>query len=630
MREVPSYEIHEFQPKRHDYCVAVFVINEGEKLARQLERMRFLDSQADVIVADGGSRDGSTDHDRLRQLNVNTLLVKTGPGKLGSQMRMAFDWALNRGYRGVVVIDGNGKDGVEAIPNFIAELRNGCDHVQGSRFIPGGHHENTPRSRLLGLKLLHLPVMRLAGGFPYTDTTNGFRGYSAKFLSDETLGLFRNCFEGYELHYFLALEAARGPFQVKELPVSRVYPPSGKIPTKISPIRGNLNVIDKLFKAADGAYRLPPPRFGYGWKLAAAALLLLLLAGIIGWGAWTNTSGDLALRLNEGLAVRQGLDPYFVWKGEASIGAGLRCDINAPWVYLAMAPLAKLPFEAVRWGYFAFQVLLMGGIAAVLFRLALPRLGLFTALVAALAAMVNPYFKTDLATGNFAILTAAGIAGMIWFLGKGREIPAGICWALVLFKPMTGALLLIPLLWQKRYRTIATAAVLCGGATLTIWALTGSNPLALLLHMKAGGSTYVLEEPHLTGIFAFAANWLTPEIALQASSLFGLGLTLYGTWKLRVEAVEIALLPAIMMALVWNYSRVFNLVLLVFPALLFFGWFFRSRTPREQLTALTGLALLLFPIGNLAPGWLYSTKYAALALLLLAVIRRPQLFRSGR
>ena len=247
-RSVPKYITSEFSGRKNPYCICVFVINEGKKLLDQLERMRpICRDLVDVVVADGGSTDGATDHDRLKELGVNTLLVKQDTGKLGSQMRMAFDWALNRGYEGVIVVDGNGKDGMDAIPRFVDELKKGVDHVQGSRFIPGGHHENTPKSRLLGLKLLHAPMMRLASGFPYTDTTNGFRAYSARLLSSDKLRIFRECFTGYELHYYLAVEAACCGFKCSEIPVSRVYPATGKVPTKISGIKGNFDVIVKLF-----------------------------------------------------------------------------------------------------------------------------------------------------------------------------------------------------------------------------------------------------------------------------------------------------------------------------------------------------------------------------------------------
>ena len=255
-RRVPSYETHEFDEKKNLYCICVFVINEGDKLLKQLKTMSGIcRGLIDIVVADGGSTDGSTNHDTLKQLGVNTLLVKTGAGKLGSQMRMAFDWALNRGYEGVVVVDGNGKDGMDAIPRFVEDLKNGVDHVQGSRFIKGGYHENTPKSRLWGLKLLHVPLMRLASGFKYTDTTNGFRAYSARLLASDELNIFRDCFAGYELHYYLAIEAARQKFRCSEIPVSRVYPAQGKVPTKISGVRGNLTVIQKLFLSSIGYYR---------------------------------------------------------------------------------------------------------------------------------------------------------------------------------------------------------------------------------------------------------------------------------------------------------------------------------------------------------------------------------------
>jgi dolichol-phosphate mannosyltransferase len=252
--QVPDFDTQTFAPKQHKYCVCVFVINEGEKLKKQLKRMQPFSQIADIVIADGGSTDGSTKQSFLRQNEVNTLLVKTGSGGLGAQMRMAFSWALRRGYAGVIAMDGNNKDSVENIPDFVRELDNGLDYIQGSRFIPGGQQKNTPLSRLLGLKLLHAPLLSLAARHKYTDTTNGFRAYSRRFLQDKRTALFRDVFNGYELHYYLALKAARLGYKIKEIPVSRVYPPTGRTPTKISPIKGNLDVLYKLLKTVLGGY----------------------------------------------------------------------------------------------------------------------------------------------------------------------------------------------------------------------------------------------------------------------------------------------------------------------------------------------------------------------------------------
>jgi len=254
-RQVPAHTTTEFAPKSADYCVCVFVINENGKLHKQLAAMReHCAGVVDVVVADGGSTDGSTEPAKLTALGVNTLLTKTGPGKLGAQMRMAFAWALDRGYKGVVCMDGNGKDGPDAIPHFVEKLEEGFDHVQGSRFIRGGVSENLPFSRWVGVKFLHAPLVSLASRFRYTDTTNGFRGYSRKFLEDPQVAVFRDVFPGYELHYYLAIRAARLGGQVCEIPVTRSYPAHGPIPTKISPIRGNLRVLKCLFAACLGWY----------------------------------------------------------------------------------------------------------------------------------------------------------------------------------------------------------------------------------------------------------------------------------------------------------------------------------------------------------------------------------------
>jgi dolichol-phosphate mannosyltransferase len=252
--EVPSHTTQEFSPKRHRYAVCIFVINEGERIRSQLREMRPLSAIVDILIADGGSTDGSLDEAFLMQQEVRTLLVKAGPGKLSAQMRMGLAYAMREGYDGVVVVDGNGKDDTSAVPAFAKALENGYDHVQGSRYIIGGRGVNTPWLRHYGVLVLHAPLISLAAGFRYTDTTNGFRAYSRKFLLDPRVQPFRDIFVGYELHYYLGIRAARLGFKVIEIPVTRTYPVAGKIPTKIGGWQGNLQVLKTLLSACSGRY----------------------------------------------------------------------------------------------------------------------------------------------------------------------------------------------------------------------------------------------------------------------------------------------------------------------------------------------------------------------------------------
>jgi glycosyltransferase involved in cell wall biosynthesis len=251
---VPAHARHVFRSKEHRYCVAVFVINEGDRVRAQLAGMAPLADLVDIIVADGGSTDGSLAPNTLDAFRLRALLVKRGPGKLSAQMRMAIDFAMSEGYDGLIVIDGNGKDDYSAIPRFVELLDAGYDHIQGSRYVPGGQGINTPLSRTIGVKLLHAPLISLAAGARYTDTTNGFRAYSRRLLTDPRVQPLRDVFMAYELHYYLAIRAARLGLRVTETPVTRRYPETGKTPTKISPIKGNLLILRTLAAAALGKF----------------------------------------------------------------------------------------------------------------------------------------------------------------------------------------------------------------------------------------------------------------------------------------------------------------------------------------------------------------------------------------
>jgi dolichol-phosphate mannosyltransferase len=254
--EVPAFEYLRLRPRRSKYCLVIPVINEGRRLTRQLEEMADLGQMTlvDVVVADGGSTDGSTCATGLRGVGVSALLVKRGPGKLSAQLRMAYAWALEEGYEGIITIDGNGKDGVEAIPDFIAALDRGIDYAQASRFIRGGVGANTPWSRLIAIRAIHAPVLSLAGGKWLTDTTQGYRAYSARYLLHPDVQPFRSAFDRYELLAYLTVRAPQLGLNVIEIPTRRVYPDDGSVPTKISSISGNLDLLKTLWSTVTRRY----------------------------------------------------------------------------------------------------------------------------------------------------------------------------------------------------------------------------------------------------------------------------------------------------------------------------------------------------------------------------------------
>jgi dolichol-phosphate mannosyltransferase len=254
---VPEFSVDLWRGRSSSACVVVPVINEGPRIGRLLARMAILGipSIADIIVLDGGSTDGSLDDVAEAGSGVCGVLRKTGPGGLGAQLRCGYAFALDTGYEQIITIDGNDKDDPVAIPSFLQRLRSGYDFVQASRFVSGGVSENTPLSRWLAIRCIHAPVASLVSRFFWTDTTQGFRGYSRSMLLDNRLRIFRSCFDRYELLVYLSCRAPRYGFRCIELPTARRYPARG-VPTKISPIRGNLSVLSSLCRASLG--RLDP------------------------------------------------------------------------------------------------------------------------------------------------------------------------------------------------------------------------------------------------------------------------------------------------------------------------------------------------------------------------------------
>jgi len=253
---VPDFRVEEYAPRQKDYCVLIPIINESTRIIAELEKAKQynISETADIIICDGGSTDGCTKSETLKVLDVNTLLVKEGPGKQGAQLRMGIYVAIERGYKGVVTIDGNNKDSIEDIPRFIEKLKQGYDFVQGSRFIEGGQGINTPISRLLAVKLLHAPIISLTAKFRFTDTTNAFRAYSMQYLQHPMVQPFRDIFFGYELLAYLSVRASQLGLRVCEIPVCRAYPANEKTPTKISPLKGNLALVKVLLSNAFGKY----------------------------------------------------------------------------------------------------------------------------------------------------------------------------------------------------------------------------------------------------------------------------------------------------------------------------------------------------------------------------------------
>ena len=70
---VPKYSCYEFSEKTKDYCVLIPIINEKGQIDKELERAfnAGIHNVADIVICDGGSTDGCTEHSLLKSFNIN-------------------------------------------------------------------------------------------------------------------------------------------------------------------------------------------------------------------------------------------------------------------------------------------------------------------------------------------------------------------------------------------------------------------------------------------------------------------------------------------------------------------------------------------------------------------------------
>jgi dolichol-phosphate mannosyltransferase len=201
--------------------VVIPTYNERDNLEPLLARMHAVVPDADVLVVDDGSPDGTGElADKLAADDPRVrVLHRTAKEGLGAAYLAGFAVALQGEHQVIVEMDADGSHAPEDLPTLLAALEgpDGADVVLGSRYVPGGKVVNWPAYRNWISRTGNL-YSRLALGVRIRDITGGFRAFRREVL--ETLTLHEVESQGYCFQIDLAWRALQAGFRVVEVPIT--------------------------------------------------------------------------------------------------------------------------------------------------------------------------------------------------------------------------------------------------------------------------------------------------------------------------------------------------------------------------------------------------------------------------
>ena len=200
--------------------VVVPTYDEAGNVVELLERLRAAVPDADLLVVDDASPDGTAQLAEAvgRDRGQVEVLHRTAKEGLGPAYKAGFARALGDGYDVVVQMDADLSHDPGALPSLLAPLQAGAaDIVIGSRYVAGGAIPAWPWHRR-ALSRFGNRYATTVLGIDARDITSGYRAYLAPVLASLDVPSVRA--DGYGFMIELAHRASRSGVRVAEVPIT--------------------------------------------------------------------------------------------------------------------------------------------------------------------------------------------------------------------------------------------------------------------------------------------------------------------------------------------------------------------------------------------------------------------------
>ncbi|MFX1504339.1 MAG: glycosyltransferase family 2 protein, partial [Promethearchaeota archaeon] len=130
-------------------------------------------------------------------------------------------------------------------------IKENYDFIQGSRFLKGGSYGKMPFYRILATRI-HPLLFSIITRKRVTESTNGFRAMKLSIFKDSRINIWQDWLRKYELEPYLYYKVIKLGYKIKEVPVSKIYPPKELGYTKMKPITGWWSIFKPLILLALG------------------------------------------------------------------------------------------------------------------------------------------------------------------------------------------------------------------------------------------------------------------------------------------------------------------------------------------------------------------------------------------
>jgi dolichol-phosphate mannosyltransferase len=199
--------------------VVVPTHNEESNIVEILDRLRDVVPDADIMVVDDASTDGTRRLVKERIATDERLRIEERAAKrgLGDAYLHAFRIALDEGYEAVVEIDADMSHDPEVLPTMLDVAERGIALVIGSRYVPGGTVIGWPRRRTW-LSRWGNRYAAIVLGLAVNDATAGYRVYRTDTL--RRIGIDGVQAGGYGFQVEMTYRVVRAGLGVVEIPIA--------------------------------------------------------------------------------------------------------------------------------------------------------------------------------------------------------------------------------------------------------------------------------------------------------------------------------------------------------------------------------------------------------------------------